>query len=98
MLVGSTVPALVAVLPLTMGPAWYLSADENQPYLTAGTATWMLTVSAIALAPFIAVAVSLLSIRAVGQGWAKACRVAAAWAFGFGFLASVTAMFYGGGL
>ena len=53
LLVVSLVPGAVALLPLTMGPAWYLSADENQPYLTDARVIWMLTVFAIALAPFL---------------------------------------------
>jgi hypothetical protein len=97
LLVGSLVPGAVALLPLAMGPAWYLSADENQPYLTGARVNWMLTVFAIALAPFLGAVVALLSVRFVGHGWGLACRTASAWAFGLGCLAVVTAMVYGGG-
>jgi hypothetical protein len=98
LLMGSLVPALLAVLPLTMGPAWYLSAEENELYLTGGRVVWLLTVFAIALTPFSGVIVSLLSVRAVGRDWAQGCRIAAAWGFGLGCLAFGTAMVYAGGL
>ena len=97
LLVGSLVPGAVALLPLTMGPAWYLSADENQSYLTGARVIWMLTVFAIALAPFLGAVVALLSVRFVGRDWGLACRMASAWAFGLGCLAFLTAMAYGGG-
>ena len=84
LLVGSLVPGAVALLPLTMGPAWYLSADENQSYLTGARVIWMLTVFAIALAPFLGAVVALLSVRFVGRDWGLACRMASAWAFGLG--------------
>jgi fatty acid desaturase len=93
---GSLVPGGVALLPLTMGPAWYLSAGENQPYLTGPRVIWMLTVFAIALAPFLGAAVSLLSVR-FGRDWGLACRMASAWAFGLGCLSFLTAMVYSGG-
>ncbi len=97
LLVGSLVPGAVALLPLTMGPAWYLFADENQSYLTGARVIWMLTVFAIALAPFLGAVVALLSVRFVGRDWGLACRMASAWAFGLGCLAFLTAMAYGGG-
>ena len=96
-LLAALIPAFIAVLPLTLGPAWYLSADENEPFLTPGTGVWMLLVFTIAIAPFLAGAVSLFSARAAGQGWANACRIAAWWAFGFGCVAFVTGMAYSGG-
>ena len=92
------VPGLLAVLPLTLGPAWYLSADENEPYLDGATVFWMLVVFTIALLPFLGAVVAVVSVRRAGGDWARACCIAAAWAFGFGCLAFVTAMVYGGGL
>jgi hypothetical protein len=80
-----------------MGPVWYLSADENAPYLTGARVAWMLAVFSIALAPFLGAVVALLSVRLVGHGWGLACRMASVWAFGLGCLAFVTAMVYGGG-
>lgn len=85
--VGALVPALVAVLPLTMGAAWYLSADENEPYLSKWRVIEMLAAFAIAVAPFLAAVVALVSVRVVGCSWARACRVAAGWTFGLGCLA-----------
>lgn len=96
-LLGALIPALIAVLPLTLGPAWYLSADENEPFLTGGRVVWMLVAFTIAISPFLATAVSLFSARAAGQDWARACRIAAWWAFGFGCFAFVTGMAYSGG-
>lgn len=95
---GSLMPAALALLPLTMGPAWYLSADENEPYLTGARVVWMLTAFAIGLAPFLGAIVALLSVRCAGHGWAQACRIAATWALGLGCLAFTTAMVYGVGL
>lgn len=94
---ASLIPAVIAVLPLTLGPAWYLSADENEPYLTSARVLWMLAAFTVALVPFAGAVVALLSVRFAGYNWAQACRVAAAWAFGLGCLAFVTAMVYGAG-
>ena len=97
LLLGCMTPAVLAALPLTMGPAWNLSAEENEPYLTGGRVVWLLSAFAIALAPFLGAVVALVSVRAVGRPWAQACRVAAAWGFGLGCLAFGTATVYGGG-
>lgn len=93
----SLLPALLAVLPLTMGPAWYLSADENEPYLSPGRVIWMLALVVIAAVPFVATAVALLSVKAVGETWVQACRVASRWALGLGLVAVLAAMASGGG-
>ena len=93
----SLIPALLAVLPLTLGPAWYLSADENEAHLTGARVVWMLAIFSISLVPFVGAVVALLSVRFAGHDWAQACRVAAAWALGLGCLAFATGMVSGGG-
>lgn len=93
----SLLPAGVAVLPLTMGAAWYLSAEENAPFLDEWRVLEMLTAFVVGIAPFLAAAVALVSVRAAGRGWATALKVAECWAFGLGGFAFVAAMLFGGG-
>jgi hypothetical protein len=76
-LLGALTPALIAVLPLTLAP---------------GEAVGRLLPFTIAIAPFLATAVSLLSARAAGQDLAGSCRFAAWFAFGFGGAALMAGM------
>ena len=81
---GALLPALVAVLPLTMGPVWYLTADENEPHLATATVLWMLVTFTVGVAPFVAGLVALLAGRASGATWSASCRLAAWWTLGLG--------------
>jgi hypothetical protein len=94
---GSLVPALFAVLPLTLKSSWYLQADENAPYLDTATVLWMLGMFAIGLAPFLAAAVALTSVLLTGASLARALQIAAGIAIAFGCLAFMAGMASSGG-
>ncbi|QWF21206.1 hypothetical protein KM427_20005 [Nocardioides sp. LMS-CY] len=90
-------PALIAFLPLTMRSVWYLSAEQNQPFLSEGRVLWFLVSFTIAFAPFFGAIVALLSVRAAGRGWRGATQIAAWWACGLGLVALAAAGLGGGG-
>ena len=94
---GSLLPALLAVLPLTLGAAWYLSDDGNTEFLTPGRVWFEVSLVAIAVAPFVAAVVSLASVLQAGRDLDKALRVASVWAFLFGWLALAAFAFSTGG-
>ena len=65
---GSLVPGLVALLPLTLGAGWYLSEPSNAPFLTVATVWWTLAEFSIAIAPFLLIKVTARgSISALGS-------------------------------
>lgn len=97
-LLGSLFPGLVALLPLTLGASWYLSADDNAHFLTPGRVWFELVLFVIAVMPFLAAAVSFLSVLLVRRGWVQACRVAAMWAGGLGAVACAAAAVSTGGV
>jgi hypothetical protein len=92
------VPALIAVLPLTLKSSWYLQADENASYLDTPTVLWMLAMFVIGIAPFLVAAASLVSARLAGAPMAQALRVAAAMTFAVGCIAFLAGMISRGGV
>lgn len=94
---GASVPALLAVLPLTLGSIWYVAADENREFLTTGRAVWGLVLFSTGLLPFIAFAVALVTARVSGSSWAAALNLAAVWLGGLGLVACGAAVLGAGG-
>ena len=94
---GSLLPGLIALLPLTMGAGWYLSEDSNAPFLSAGVVWLMLSEFSIAIAPFLAAVVSLVSVGRVRRDLSLSLLISAAWAGGLGLVACVVAALSGGG-
>jgi hypothetical protein len=94
---GSTVPALVAVLPLVLGASWYLTDDANAAFLTPVRVRQCLVAFLLGVAPFLAAVASLTSAVASGRGLASALRVAAVWAGPLGVLAFAYAGLWAGG-
>ena len=94
---GASTPALLAVLPLTLGSAWYLATDENRELLSTGRAVWGITLFLAGVLPFVAFVVALVTARLSGSSWPTALRLAAVWIAGLGLLACGAAMLGGGG-
>lgn len=94
---GSLLPGLVALLPLTLGAGWYLAEDSNAPFLTEVTVWLTLAEFSIAIAPFLAAAVSLVSVGLVRRDLSLTLLVSAGWAGGLGLVAFVAAALSGGG-
>lgn len=94
---GSLVPGLVALLPLTFGSSWYLADPGNAGFLSPGRVWFMLVLFSIAIAPFLAAAVSLVSVGLVRRDLSLSFRVSAAWAGGLGLIAVVAAARSSGG-
>ena len=94
---GSLLPGLVALLPLTLGAGWYLAEDSNAPFLTEATVWLTMAEFSIAIAPFLAAAVSLVSVGLVRRDLSLSLLVSAAWAGGLGLVALVAAALSGGG-
>jgi len=94
---GSLVPGLLALLPLTLGAGWYLSEPSNAPFLTVATVWWTLAEFSIAIAPFLAATVSLVSVGFVRRDLSLSLLVSAAWAGGLGLVALFAAALSGGG-
>jgi len=91
------VPGLLALLPLTLGAGWYLSEPSNAPFLTVATVWWTLAEFSIAIAPFLAATVSLVSVGFVRRDLSLSLLVSAAWAGGLGLVALFAAALSGGG-
>lgn len=94
---GSLLPGLVALLPLTLGAGWYLAEPSNAPFLTEATVWLTLTEFSIAIAPFLAATVSLVSVGLVRRDLSLSLLVSAAWAGGLGLVALFAAALSGGG-
>jgi hypothetical protein len=94
---GSLLPGLVALLPLTLGAGWYLAEPSNAPFLTQATVWLTLTEFSIAIAPFLAAIVSLVSVGLVRRDLSLSLLVSAAWAGGLGLVALLAAALSGGG-
>jgi hypothetical protein len=94
---GSLLPGLIALLPLTMGAGWYLAEDSNAPFLTEVTVWLTLAEFSIAIAPFLAAGVSLVSVGLVRRDLSLSLLVSAAWAGGLGLLAFAAAALFSGG-
>jgi len=94
---GSLLPGLVALLPLTLGAGWYLAEPSNAPFLTVATVWLTLAEFSIAIAPFLAATVSLVSVGLVRRDLSLSLLVSAAWAGGLGLVALFAAALSGGG-
>jgi hypothetical protein len=94
---GSLLPGLVALLPLTLGSSWYLADPSNARFLSPGRVWSMLVLFSIAIAPFLAAAVSLVSVGLVRRDLSLSFLVSAAWAGGLGLTAVVAAALSSGG-
>lgn len=94
---GASVPALLAVLPLTLGSTWYVAADENREFLSTGRAAWGFVLFLAGVLPFVAFTAALVTARLSGSSWPAALKLAAIWIAGLGLLACAAAMLGGGG-
>jgi len=94
---GSLLPGLVALLPLTLGSSWYFADPSNARFLSPGRVWFMLVLFSIAMAPFLAAAVSLVSVGLVRRDLSLSFLVSAAWAGGLGLMAVVAAALSSGG-
>ncbi|GGB46604.1 hypothetical protein GCM10011492_42160 [Flexivirga endophytica] len=94
---AASVPALIAVLPLTLGSTWYVAADENREFLTTGRAIWGFVLFSAGVLPFVAFVIALITARASGSRWPAALKLAAIWIAALGLIACGAAMLGGGG-
>jgi hypothetical protein len=90
-------PGLVALLPLTLGASWYLAEDSNAPFLSEGRVWFELVLFSIAITPFLAAAVSFVSVGLVRRDLSLSLIVSAAWAGGLGLVAFAAVALSSGG-
>jgi hypothetical protein len=75
-LAGALVLALLPLLPLTLGGAWYLSA-ENAADATSEGRRWAVAEIAFGVAPFVAAIVVPVGVRLLTRSWGGAVVVTA---------------------
>lgn len=90
-LAGSLTPGILAAFPLVASPVAGLATGQTVLSSTGLGALLMLLPFAVALTPFAAVVISLVSVRVAGGSWDSAYRVASRWAFITGAIALIGA-------